>query len=277
LAYAPPGLTQVPGGTQQNALDRGAQSAAAAPLVLKDREESLRKRAEEFYQLLQLGRVDQAEAYIALDSKENFRKEPKGFFLGFKVDSIKLQPDGRAATVLVQTQVIMGNTGGSPVTMPRTSHWTWVDGLWYLVESPPATQGENMKALFSAPGTRGQARPEELKFKYHLYVLGKIQPGQITAARFPFTNVTDHTVTLTSVNTFCDCLRVKAGKKEFKPGESGELNIEFDPKGFELSYVETILVKTDPGDLTAYLTVSGYVVPPPRESPKPRTNGGSAP
>jgi hypothetical protein len=276
LAYGTLGLAQVPGQTQRNALAPGAELAAAPPSVLKAREESLRKRAEEFYALLQSGRVDQAERYIAPDSKENFRKERKGSFFGFKVDSIKLQPDGREATVVVQMQVMMGNMG-RPVTMPLPSHWTWVDGLWYLAVPEPAKQGENAKALFKAPATGGQAPPEELKFKIQQYRMGKIPPGQVTVARFPFTNVTDHTVTLSSVNTFCDCLQVKAGKKEFKPGESGELDIEFDPKGYAQTYAQSILIKTDPGDLTAHLSVIGYVVPPPKESSKPKTSCCSAP
>lgn len=275
-AYGAPALAQIPDHPEQNALAPGAGSAEVPPPVLKAREESLRKRAEEFYLLLQSGRVDQAEAYIAPDSREDFRKERRGPFLGFKVDSIKLQPDGQQATVSVQMRVIMGNMGG-PVTMPLPSHWTWVDGLWYQVVPHAATQAGDVKALFNTAASPGQARPEELKFKYHNYLMGKIQSGQITVARFPFTNVADHAVTLSSVNTFCDCLRVKSGKKEFKPGESGELDIEFDPKGYEMLYAQTILVKTDPGDLTARLSVTGFVVPPPRESPKPKTNGDSAP
>ena len=107
--------------------------------------------------------------------------------------------------------------------------------------------------------------------------MGMIQPGQIKVARFPFTNVTDHPVTITSIETFCDCLKAKIDKKEYKPGESGEVAIEFNPKGFERDYGATILVKTDPGDIPTHLTVLGFVVPswPPNNKPAAKGNPGS--
>ena len=266
-------VAQVPVEPQRNG--PGGESGAIAPSVLKAREDSLRKRAEEFYQLLQSGRMDQAEAYVTPDSKEAFRREKAGGFLGFKVDSVRLEPGGRKATVVVSMQVIVPHMV-SPTTIPRQTSWEWVDGFWYLVVSGSTKQEGDMKALFNGAGVqKSQTPPGDLKFKGTRYMMGKIQPGQVTVARFPFSNTSDHTVTLSKIDTFCDCLRAKVEKKEFKPGESGELDIEFDPKGFQLNYAQTIVVKTDPGNLTTYLSVFGYVVPPPRENSKQNTTGKS--
>ncbi len=233
-------------------------------------QERLRQRVEELYALMQVGRWEQAEAYVAPDSRENFRKQPKNAFLGFKVDSLNVNADGQSATVRLQMEVVGSMPATGAVTMPQISHWLFIDGQWYLAVPDPADQGKNFKALFNAKEGRAAPAPEELKFKGSRYSLGKIQPTEIKVASFPFTNVTNHVVTLTSVETYCPCLQVKTGKKEFKPGESGDLEIEFNPAGFSREYMQTIVVKTDPGDLTTHLTVIAFVIPPEPERPKRR-------
>ena len=240
------------------------QVRAVVSARVQAREVTLRKRVQDLYGLLQLGRWDQAESFIAPDSRDNFRKQPKSPFLGFEVQSVRVSPQAQAALVVVNMR-IMNTLSPTPIAMPQTSRWKWIQNDWYLEVPNPAEQGEGLKTAFGGSASSRSAaapRPEDLKFKGHRFKLGLVHTDEVRVARFPFTNVTDHTVTLSSVNTFCDCLQVKTEKKEFKPGESGELAIAFDPKGFERDYVQTILVKTDPGDLTTYLTVTAFVVPP---------------
>jgi hypothetical protein len=272
-------LPTAPAAFQTPSQDRAHQpkqvAAGRADSVQPGREESLRKRVAELYSLLQLGRWDQAEAYITVESRENFRRQQKSLFLGFKVDSIKLDPDGKEAIVRLQVQQVMGQGPPTPITAPQTTRWVFADNLWYLVVPDPANQDKEFHALFDKPGGRAPAslRPEELKFKGHRYIMGKIQPGQIKVARFPFTNVTDHPVSISSVETGCPCLEAKVEKKEFKPGESGEIAITFNPAGYEREYVETVVVKTDPGDSTTYLTVTGYIIPRELQGRKPAAKG----
>ena len=223
-------------------------------------EQALRARVGEFYGLLQVGRWTDAEAYVTEESKEDFRNWPRKPFLGFEVGSVKLDGAGHEAQVTVQVKIFIA-LSPAPVPAPWITRWRLVDGLWYLVAAnaqrrtpPEFPNSAQMK------GSPAPSRPaEELEFKGHSYGLGTIQPEQVKAARFPFTNVTDHVVTITDVLTGCDCLRVKTEKKEYQPGESGELVIEFDPTGYRDPYTQTILVKTDPGDLTTRLTIHGYV------------------
>ena len=75
-------------------------------------------------------------------------------------------------------------------------------------------------------------------------------------------------MTLTAVLAGCECLRVKTEKKEYQPGESGELVIEFDPSGYKYNYEQTIVVKTDPGDLSTHLHIRAFVLPRPQEPPQ---------
>ena len=242
-----------------------AKHPLLAPSVLRSREASLRKRVEEFYALEQLGHWDRAEGYVAADSQENFRKQPKNAFLGFKVDSVKVESNGREGTAVIEAQVVT-NVGASPLAMPRASQWRWINGAWYVVVPNP-TNGKSLQEFLDTATAKAPTHPEELKFKGHHYKLGFVQPDQIKVARFPFTNVTDHAVTLTSIETSCPCLQVKSEKKEFKPGESGEVAIEFNPAGYERDYAQTVVVKTDPGDLTTFLAVMAYVMPKGKPSP----------
>jgi len=220
---------------------------------------TLRARVEEFYSLLQLGRWDPAEAYVVESSREAYRNESKNPFLGFQVDSIKLDPDGKSAAVVVQIQFIAGFSP-TPVSLSRTSRWKLVDGAWYIEIPPGQPRGDNSLALFQ-PGPKTSAPPpEELEFKGHRFGLGKMQPGEKKVARFPFANVTDHVVRISEVLTGCDCLQVRLEKKEYTPGESGEVVVEFDSTGYENEYTQTLVVRTDPGNIPVYLTVNAFVI-----------------
>jgi len=248
----------------------GLTTLAALPAVSQntDQEKALRTRVEEFYGLMQYGRWTRAEAYVTEDSLESYRDQNKNPFLGFQIESAKIDPDGQNATVVVQMKFF---AGVPPVQMAavKTTRWRRVGGEWRVVVQ--ARDPNAMQALFATLSGKTAAEEvarEELEFKGHTYNFANIQPGQIKVARFPFTNVTDHVVTITDVATGCPCLRLKTEQKVYKPGESGEIAIEFDPADYEKGYAQTIVVKTEPGNLRTNLSVTGYIVPPRREAPK---------
>ena len=244
------------------------------------KEQALRTRIEEFYILLQQGNWFQAESYLTEESKELLRTQPKGALLGsspvvgFNVESVTLDPDGQGATAVVRLQTFT-QFSTNPVAMPRISRWRLVNGAWYLVLPKPESNSTQGSLINQKTFAQPKPKPEELKFKGHRFGFGILQPGQIKTARFPFTNVTDHAVKLAEVLTACECLKVKTEKREYKPGESGELVIEFDPTGYEHFYYQTIVVKTEPGTVISHLDVEAYVALRPREAPK--TEGEAKP
>ena len=280
------------GGTQREVVRRFAWlwvvgilwAGAPCPAVFASAEESskqeqaLRTRVEEFYNFLQQGQWFQAEPYLTEDSREPFQNQWRSAFMGskpfvgFKVESAKLDPDGQNATAVVRL-LVFTQFSAEPAEVPRTSRWRLVNNIWYLVFPKADPNAQN--SLFNVKNSRpAKAQPEQLKFKGHRYGFGIVQPGEIKTSRFPFTNVTDHLVKLAAVLTSCECLRVKTTKSEYKPGESGELVIEFDPTGYEQFYYQTIVVKTDPGDVKTLLDIEAYVTVQ-RETPK--TEGESKP
>lgn len=220
------------------------------------KEEALRKRVTQFYQLLQLGRQEQAEAYVAEETKENYRAAVNSSpFLGFEIESIKLDSEGSDATVTVRVQIIT-LFAPAPVALLRTTRWRLVSGTWHVV----VPKSESVQSAFRPPTTKPQ--PERLDFKARRVSLGTLQPGGVRTARFPFTNVSDKTVTITEIVTDCECLRPKMEKKTYMPGESGELSVEFDPSGRQDHYEQGILVKTEPGGGVHRVVIAAYIVPP---------------
>jgi hypothetical protein len=225
-------------------------------------EKALRGRVEEFYGLMQTSRWAKAEEYVTQETRENFHNSQRGPFLGFEVESVKIDPAGRLANVAVRMHLFTPYSR-TPIVLPRTSRWHLVVGTWYVEAPAPPPGPEGLMTL-----AKQEQRPPALEFKGTRYTLGVLQPGQVKTARFPFANITDHVVTITDVLTDCECLRLKTEKKEYKPGESGELAIEFDSTGRQDFYEQTILVKTAPGGATAYLKVVCYIQLPPRKPDK---------
>jgi Protein of unknown function (DUF1573) len=229
----------------------------AAPSQQSRQEEALKRRAIEFYSLLQAGSWSQAEAYVAHDSLETFRNELKNPFLGFQVDSVKIDSGGNAGAVTAELSVLTPFSA-TPFAFPQTTRWRLVNGVWYLdLPKPNAAALQNLFAHPPADATLPP--PEDLKFKERTSSLGVLQPGEVKTAKFAFTNVADHEVTISKVLTYCPCLKVKTKKMAYAPGESGELAIEFNSADFGMDYAQTIVVKTDPGNRTAYLTITAFV------------------
>ncbi len=239
-------------------------AATAAPPQESQAEQALRKRVEGFFGFWQAGNWVKAEDYVTEESKETFLAEQKGTLPRFEVESLALARDQQSAKAVIRIYVL-SPFSPQPFPFTKTTQWRQVNGVWLCdwQSSENRSLSDIRKEAMSPPA------PEQLKFKGHKYWLGQIHPDQIKAARYPFTNVTDHDVKLTSVLTGCKCLQVKTEKEVYKAGEPGELVVEFNPTGYQRNYLQTMLVKTDPGDLITHLTIGAFVIPPPREGANP--------
>ena len=227
-----------------------------AAVQAQAQEQALRRRVEEYYSHLQLGRWTEVEAYLTPQSVEIFREESKNAFLGFQIDSITIDPDGQSATGEVRIYYTIPQAS-TPVYLPKTTHWRLVNGVWYV--DLPKPDPERFKNLFDSEARKASLPPSpppaELKFQEDEIKMGLVKAGDLPVARFPFTNVTDHAVTITEVRTGCKCLRLLTEKKEYQPGESGELAIEFDPIGYSYTYGQAVMVFTNPGELKTQLVI----------------------
>jgi hypothetical protein len=233
-------------------------------------EQSLRARVQQYYGYMQQGKYTEAATLVTKATRDNFQNTHKGPFLSFNLDTIRFDPPGSPSPKKAEVTVMLETFPfGSVSTLhsPETTNWVRLGEIWSLEAPPPhvATFEELTKG--GHPGQR-QAPPDELKFTSVKSDLGKLKPGDIGVALFPFKNVSDHPVSL-EVTTYCDCLVVKNLKKKYQPGETGELRLDFNSTNYLDEYAQTIFVKTSPGGVVTRLWITGYVVRLAPEKPEP--------
>jgi hypothetical protein len=224
--------------------------------------ETIKRRVEEFYSLLQRNQVKQAEAYVSRDSLESFRNLTNNPFVGFEVKSVKLAPEGSSAAVEIAI-LFMDPRVPTPIPFPRQTDWLLEDGEWRFALPDPMS-------LFRQRNTRpaGQQGAQALKFSQDRAKFGEIRQGDKKQVQVSFTNISDQPVRITEVVTDCECLQAKTDKQTYAPGEAGVITIDFDPANYLYYYQQTIVVKTDPGDLRSLLMVEANVQPRRRSAPK---------
>lgn len=237
-------------------------------------EEALRTRVEQLYAALQQGNWSRVEKYLTKESIPIFRSQAHKPVLAHQIQSIKLDPGGDTASVVVRIPALLP-MAPQPVGMPQTTQWRLVKGVWYL-ELPKPDLNAMLPSLGTArrpPTPPPPPRPVStgLKFESTWVGLEPVHHGEVKVAQFPFTNVSNHEVTVEVTQLTCDCLRLKTQQKLFKPGESGVLEFEFDPSNLQFDVVQAytmlVMLKTQPGGAEAKLTIAAVLQPgdaPPR-------------
>ncbi len=85
----------------------------------------------------------------------------------------------------------------------------------------------------------------EIKFDSTLYDFGDIWDHEKAEHKFRFTNVGSETLVVTDVRSTCGCTVPELLKKQYEPGESGEITVIFNPENRVNSQRKTINVTTD--------------------------------
>jgi hypothetical protein len=160
--------------------------------------------------------------------------------------------------------------------VPLATHWRLIKGVWYLeLERPDASALKSFLAGTSPPVKpvpRPPAIPAELKFETTWVGLEYVHRGEVKTARFPFTNISNHDVSVEIPDLGSNCLRLKTPQKTFKPGESGVLEFEFDPSSFQFNVEQAlsmgVTLKTLPGGAQARLTIAAVLLPDNEPPPK---------
>ena len=245
----------------------GLLAAGAMLRAASSNEQALRARAEQLYSALQRGDWRQAEKYLSKESRPIFRNQPKRVLAGYQIESVKLEANGESAAVVVGVPPPPGMMPRRPAFLPQTTHWRLVRGRWYLELPQPGAGGlpSNQLAQERASTARLSLHPKDLKFQFTWQSVGYVHKGEVKVARFAFTNVSQHVVTLANVQTDCECLRMKSQQKEFKPGEAGALEFELDPSSFRFdtktALIVTAALDTEPEHARTQLTVNAVLVP----------------
>ena len=78
-----------------------------------------------------------------------------------------------------------------------------------------------------------QDKVAKIKFKTDTVDYGTIEKGADGLRIFEFTNTGDAPLIVTKVTSSCGCTVPDWPRKTFKPGESGEIEVEYDSKDKE--------------------------------------------
>jgi hypothetical protein len=218
-------------------------------------EKGLQDRVAIFYGYLKDHRKTEAERYVTKDTLDDFRLMPVGDFLAAQIDGMKISPDGKTAEVGIVLTISQANLP-APFAMPRKTNWRLDSDGWKIV-IPKQGMTSSTEMMFRS---NTKSKPD-LVFVKPVQDLSPIKQGEKKIARFAFSNSSDHPVRVLAMLSDCDCLSLKSPKKTYAPGESGEIEVEFDSSNFKYAYAQTVVVVTDPGEQKVNLLVNAMVDP----------------
>jgi hypothetical protein len=95
--------------------------------------------------------------------------------------------------------------------------------------APAETTGPPAPVATGAPAAFVEG-PAEIEFDAHVYDFGIISEFETYEASFPFTNTGTGTLVISDIKAACGCTVPTLAKRQYQPGERGEIKIVFDPK-----------------------------------------------
>jgi len=100
----------------------------------------------------------------------------------------------------------------------------------------------------------------KIRFENTVHDFGKIKEGSVVDYTFKFKNVGSDVLEIKTVRTSCGCTAAVVSGKSIKPGEEGNLKVEFDSTKKEGVVTRTItLSSNDPVEQQKVLTIIAFV------------------
>ena len=109
-----------------------------------------------------------------------------------------------------------------------------------------------MRALFLLVALATTAAAQSLQWKESTVAIEAIEGGGKVAGVFRFTNTGNSTVRIRSVPASCGCVAAKPAKRDYGPGESGEIPFTYSPKGRWGARAYRVYVVTDEKGVRPY-------------------------
>lgn len=103
--------------------------------------EALRDRVQQYYQMMVDKKYRQAEAMVAMESREDYYNGKKPDLKGFEIMNLDLlTPTTAKVTIRVKVVVLMPGAGGQLFDMPTPTYWILENGAWcwYIPEEVKA-------------------------------------------------------------------------------------------------------------------------------------------
>lgn len=108
--------------------------------------------------------------------------------------------------------------------------------------------------------TAQSASGAKIQFDSTTVEFGEKDSGEIASVQFKFKNAGTGVLIIDNINSSCGCTVPKLDKKEYQPGESGVLPVQFNTRGYNGRVVKTITVHSnDSENGMIQLNISGTV------------------
>lgn len=105
-----------------------------------------------------------------------------------------------------------------------------------------------------------------LQIPVNMHDFGRVmEDGGSVRHRFEFINSGSGSLNLANVRTTCGCTIPMWTKEPVYPGESGFVDVEFNPRGRSGDFHKTIQIQSNASNANMFLTISGTVVPALKE------------
>lgn len=130
----------------------------------------------------------------------------------------------------------------------------------------------------------GQLNGPMIKFEKTVYDFGIVGPKSSTTCEFKFKNTGNETLKIPRTMSTCGCTIARLDKKEFAPGESGDIKVTYRADKLPTKVMKSITVFTNvPKRKSIKLTIKGEVQIPIAFAPNPlelkldQENGAAGP
>lgn len=81
-----------------------------------------------------------------------------------------------------------------------------------------------------------------------MWDIGKMKEGQVLKHTFVLANDSDKLLKIKEIHTSCGCTASKIDKKNLMPGETSNIGVEFNSKGYSGEVKQFVYVSTDSSD-----------------------------
>lgn len=135
--------------------------------------------------------------------------------------------------------------------------------LFAACGSEPDAIGTDMLHFPKSPEGAYDEDMPQITFDEETYLFEKIIEGTVLKHSFKFTNTGNSPLVISAVEPTCGCTVAKDWpKKPVLPGESGQINVEFDSKDRVGAVIKTISIIANTAPSKTIISYKGEVVGP---------------
>jgi uncharacterized protein DUF1573 len=241
--------------------------------------EKLTERVTEFYTAVRANQIDKAAQYVMEKTRDNFKVQSHGKFLGFEITHIEMEQGGQSAIVELSFKVLIP-TIFRQIYIPDRTRWKLVSGEWfYDPEDVPPQLGEKLKEYYfdkhpapkvKSSNAKDPATASKVLFERDLINVGLVEKGKVLNLRFPFTNQSAQEIKIEEFYFRAPFLKSTTTKTVFKPGEKGEISVDLDTSELIRDFDHSFFVEFQPIKEMASLRIKGKVSAKQKgDAPKP--------